>query len=561
MAVVRDLVTRLGFQVDNRGRTRAEGAITRIRDRANDAAVQVRGMLAAFVGFQGLRGLANVADNVQSLEARMGQMTQTAGTAGEAFDAVAARATAARQDLDAYANLYIRIGNATQGLIKDQDSLLGVIDTISQAMVVGGVASSEQASAMLQLSQAFNKGKLDGDEFRAVMEAMPRAFTEGLAGAMGYTDGLASFMEASRNGELTTEMLVKALQEIGPSIKDQFLAMPMTLSQAFTVINNRFSGFVARMNRESGAVTKAANFFLDAFDAIEGALESLVSFLGGPTNALKAFGIVLAAVLAPMVINAFAGALALLVSPIGLVVAGLTLLGLIIEDVYQWVTGGESVIGGFLGTFEDWKAANADLIQSLSELWDSIKAFWGQMANLGASVWDILVGLFTADVGLISSGFDGVLNALSGLFDAWLANIKAAFSASWEILKTIAGSLWDVSPMKAWIDAIKGMIPAIKNYFLDMLSPVTDIFNKAAGFLGFGDSGSDQSANTAAPVYGPEVPVVAPGGNSTNVNQTINVTVPPGTPEQQQQAIKDGASKAFGDPMNKLTNGMGAYTR
>src|SRR5690606_9381445 len=151
MAVVRDLVTRLGFQVDNRGRSRAEGAITRIRDRANDAAVQVRGMLAAFVGFQGLRGLANVADNVQSLEARMGQMTQTAGTAGEAFDAVAARATAARQDLDAYANLYIRIGNATQDLIQDQDGLLGVIDTISQAMVVGGVASTKQASAMLQL--------------------------------------------------------------------------------------------------------------------------------------------------------------------------------------------------------------------------------------------------------------------------------------------------------------------------------------------------------------------------------------------------------------------------
>lgn len=560
MPVVRDLITRLGFQVDNRGRRRADGAIDGIKQRANEAAVQVRSMLAAFVGFQGLRGLANVADNVQSLEARIGQMTQTAGTAGEAFDAVAARATAARQDLTAYATLYIRIGNATQDLIKDQSELMGIVDTVSQAMIVGGTAASEQASAMLQLSQAFNKGKLDGDEFRAVMEAMPPAFTRGLAAAMGYKDGLKEFYDASANGKLTIEELIKAMQEIGPTIRDQFLSMPMTLSQAFTIINNRFSGFVARMNRESGAVTKVANFFLDAFDAIEKSLGDLVDFLGGPTNALKAFGIVLAAVLAPMVINAFAGALALLVSPIGLVVAGLTLLGLIIEDVYQWVTGGESVIGGFLGTFEDWKAANADLIQSLSALWDSIKAFWGQMANLGASVWDILVGLFTADVGRIASGFDGVLNALSGMFDAWLVYAKNGFSLTWDVLKKVAASLWDVSPMKAWIDAIKGMIPAIKSYFLDMLSPVTDVFNKAAGFLGFGDSNSDP-AMSAAPVYGPEVPVVAPGGNSTNVNQTINVTVPPGTPEQQQQAIKDGASKAFGDPMNKLTNNMSVYGR
>lgn len=558
MAVVRDLVTRLGFQVDNRGRTRAEGAITRIRDRANDAAVQVRSMLAAFVGFQGLRGIANIADNVQSLEARIGQMTQTAGTAGESFDEVVARATAASQDLTAYATLYIRIGNATQDLIKDQSELMGIVDTVSQAMIVGGTTAGEQASAMLQLSQAFNKGKLDGDEFRAVMEAMPPAFTRGLAAAMGYKDGLKEFYDASANGKLTIEELIKAMQEIGPGIRDQFLAMPMTLSQAFTIINNRFSGFVARMNRESGAVTKVANFFLDAFDAIDSALESLVSFFGGPTNALKAFGIVLAAAMAPLVVSTFAGAIALLVSPIGKVVGGLTLLGLIIEDVYQWVTGGESVIGRFLGTFEDWKTANADLVQSFSELQGNIKAFWGQMKALGASAWDILVGLFTADIGKITSGFDGVLKALSGLFDAWLVYAKNGFSLTWDVLKKVAASLWDVSPIKAWIDVIKGMIPAIKNYFLDMLSPVTGIFNKVSGFLGFGDSESDQAA---APVYGPEVPVVAPGGNSTNVNQTINVTVPPGTPEQQQQAIKDGAAKAFGDPMNKLTNGMGTYTR
>jgi len=560
MAVVRDLVTRLGFQVDPRGKARADGAIDGIKKRANDAAVQVRSMLAAFVGFQGLRGIANIADTVQSLEARMGQMTQTAGTAGEAFDAVAARATAARQDLDAYANLYIRIGNATQGLIKDQDSLLGVIDTISQAMVVGGVASTEQASAMLQLSQAFNKGKLDGDEFRAVMEAMPRAFTEGLAGAMGYTDGLASFMEASRNGKLTTEMLVKALQELGPSIRDQFLSMPMTLSQAFTIINNRFSGFVARMNRESGAVTKVANSFLDAFDAIEKSLGDLVDFLGGPTNALKAFGIVLAAVLTPMVINAFAGALALLVSPIGLVVAGLVLLGLAIEDVYQWMSGGESIIGKWLGPFDEWKKKNEELLNSLNTIWTNVKSLWNNIQSLGKSVWDLFVGMFTADTEKISAGFQGTMNALQKIFDDWLKIAKDEFRLAWEAIKKVASGLWEVSPINAWIKKIQSLVPEVTKYFTDMLKPFTDSFAKAKSWLGFGDD-EEAAANTAAPVYGPEVPVVAPGGNSTNVNQTINVTVPPGTPEQQQQAIKDGAAKAFGDPMNKLTNGMGTYTR
>ena len=558
MPVVRDLVTRLGFQVDPRGKARADGAIDGIKKRANDAAVQVRAMLAAFVGFQGLKSIANIADQMQSIEARLGMLPQSADGAAASFEHIAERASNAGQSIQAYSDFYLKAGNATQDFIKDQETLTKVVDGAAFALAASGATAASQDQAFFQLGQAIGSPTVQMEEMNTLIDVAPdmfRALGKAIPGANG---NLKKFIST---GQVTGKMLAEGLMKILPEFEDRMRNMPMTIGKAGVLIQIRFAKFVAGMNRESGAVTKVANFFRDAFDVVEKSLGDLVDFLGGPTNALKAFGIVLAAAMAPLVVSTFAGALALLVSPIGLVVAGLALLGLIIEDVYQWVTGGESVIGGFLGTFEDWKTATADLIQSLSELWDSIKAFWGQMANLGASVWDILVGLFTAYVGLIASGFEGVLNALSGMFDAWLANIKASFSAAWEILKTIAGSLWDVSPMKAWIDAIKGMIPAIKNYFLDMLSPVTDIFNKAAGFLGFGDSGSDQAANTAAPVYGPEVPVVAPGGNSTNVNQTINVTVPPGTPEQQQQAIKDGASKAFGDPMNKLTNGMGTYTR
>jgi len=560
MAVVRDLVTRLGFQVDNRGRSRAEGAIDGIKKRANDAAVQVRAMLAAFVGFQGLRGIANIADTVQSLEARIGQMTQTAGTAGEAFDAVAARATAARQDLDAYANLYIRIGNATQGLIKDQNSLLGVIDTISQAMVVGGVASSEQASAMLQLSQAFNKGKLDGDEFRAVMEAMPRAFTEGLAGAMGYKDGLASFMEASRNGKLTTEMLVKALQEIGPSIKDQFLAMPMTISQALTMVNNRFMTFIGRLNRDSQVVSNVAKFIDNGFKSVEKSVDNFIEKIGGYDQAIKLLGITLGAIALPVALKVLAGAFALLASPIALVVGALVLLGLAIEDVYQWMTGGESIIGKWLGPFDEWKKKNEELLNSLNTIWTNVKSLWNNIQSLGKSVWDLFVGMFTADTEKISAGFQGTMNALQKIFDDWLKIAKDEFRLAWEAIKKVASGLWEVAPINAWIKKIQSLVPEVTKYFTDMLKPFTDSFAKAKSWLGFGDD-EEAAANTAAPVYGPEVPVVAPGGNSTNVNQTINVTVPPGTPEQQQQAIKDGAAKAFGDPMNKLTNGMGTYTR
>jgi tape measure domain-containing protein len=561
MATVRELITRLGFSVDQSGAKKAEGAVSRIKNQASQAAVEVRALLAAFVGFQGLRGLAAVADNVQSLEARMGQMTQTSGTAGQAFDEVAKRATAARQDLDAYANLYIRIGNATQGLIEDQDSLLGVIDTISQAMVVGGVASSEQASAMLQLSQAFNKGKLDGDEFRAVMEAMPRAFTEGLANAMGYTDGLASFMEASRNGKMTTDMLVKALQEIGPSIQAQFMAMPLTLSQSFTIINNRFSGFISRMNRESMAVTNVANFFLGAFDAMEKAMDNLVDFLGGPTNALKTFGIVLAAALAPVVINTFIGALGLLLSPITLVVGLLALLGLVIEDVYQWMNGGESVIGAWLGPFDEWKEKNKELLANLEAVWSGIKKLWADILTIGQGVWDVIVGLFTSDEGKISAGLDKILTGVRGVWDAYVAYVKTLFTTMFNGL---------VQPI---IDAFKSAFSTVTTMIQDIgksavkfvTDPIKDAFKTVKGWVGLGDEEEYQSVMAgypSNPPVGPGMPATAAASttNNTSMNQTINLNVPPGTSQEQQDAIKRAAGTAF-DPMQGFSRNMGVYGR
>jgi hypothetical protein len=39
-------------------------------------------------------------------------------------------------------------------------------------------------------------------------------------------------------------------------------------------------------------------------------------------------------------------------------------------------------------------------------------------------------------------------------------------------------------------------------------------------------------------------------------NQTINLTVPAGTPESQQKAIKAAAATAFNDPMKGLSNDL-----
>lgn len=520
--IVRELVTRLGFAVNDSQLTKYQRGTENIKKSAEGAADAFRNMFLAFAGFSTLRSLANIADNVQSLEARMAQMTQTGENVGETFDTVGKHATDARQDLSAYANLYIRIGNASQDLIKDQAQLLGIIDTVSQALVVGGVASSEQASAMLQLSQAFNKGKLDGDEFKSVMEAMPPAFTRNLAAAMGFGNGLAEFYKASSDGKLTIEALIKALGKIGPEISRQFVAMPMTISQAFTIVSNRFQVFIARLNRESGAVTKIANFFIGAFNGIEKGLDKMVDFFGGATQTLKFFALVITAAVIPSLVKLGIGLVTLLASPAGILIAALVLLGLVLEDVYQYFTDGDSVLGKMDGWVRVLTLAFAGLTVAVALFGVSGVAAFGSMAiAVIAATWPIL---------LLVAAIGAAMYALFLLWDNW--------QTIWQGMKDIAAKVWEslVSGFTYAIDAIK------------------DKWNSFKSLFGMGVSTTISASTAAGAASAPSG--VPTGGGATNIE--INQTLPPGTSEQTAKAAKEATQQAMGAmPMDKIARQMG----
>lgn len=640
MAVVRELLTRLGFDVDRASAQKGEQAITRIRDQANDAANMVRGMLAAFVGFQGLKGLANVADTMQSLETRMGMLPQSTEGAAAAFDHVVDRANNARQSVEAYADFYIKAGNATQDFIKDQETLTKVVDGASFGLAASGATAVAQSQAFFQLGQAIGSPTVQMEEMNTLIDVAPdmfRALGQAIPGANG---NLKAFIST---GKVTGQMLAEGLMAILPQFQDQMRQMPMNIGTATVLMQNKFSAFVARLNRESKAVTNIANFFLDAFDAIEKSLNDLVDFLGGPTQALKLFGIALAAALAPIAIKMFVGALALLISPIGLIVAGLTLLGVAIEDFYQWVSGGESVIGSWLGPFEEWKAANSELIESLVYLWSQIQGIWDGVKALGSSIWDILVGLFTADTARLTQGFSGVLDAISQIIGSWAEGAKAMFGLLFDGLKNAFVTLWDISPAHAWLSkigevlgqvkqyfadafngvlqsvsdaalaialqisgafdgllqTIKNIVPIVQGYFADMFGSAiewvknigSEIVNSiqgklssavgsVKGFFGFG-GGDEQPQSSpaygsvvpvapqAAPVYGPAVPAVSPSGmgsgqpttNNNTVNQTINLTVPPGSTSEQVSAVRDAAKQSFGASNQRLASDLATYGR
>lgn len=404
--IVRELLTRLGFIVDKRGADQYEQKLN-----------EVKNLIGYVFGAFSIRALAQTADAMQSLEGRISQLPQTVTSAGDAFNAVGMAATQARQPIKEFGDLYVRLANSTRQYLPLQQDVLALTQDIAKTFVIGGLTATEQASAMLQLSQAFNKGKLDGDEFRTVMEAMPGQITRALAKAMGY-ETLDLFYKAREQGELTVDKLIKAFQALRGDIESQFQAMPLTISQGLTIVGNRFSMFVQKLNRESGAVTAIAGSIIDFFDTVESGLDKIVEFFGSATNALKAFGTTIAVVLAPTVFRAFGAVLSMIVSPLAAVAAAILSVIAVGEDLYVWIKGGRSLIGDMLGDYDKFMASHKNIAAAV----DSVRKMYEKALAAVVKFWEYIkaqIGFGEGESG--KEWFGGKLRAGADWLDRALA--------------------------------------------------------------------------------------------------------------------------------------------
>ena len=115
---------------------------------------------------------------------------------------------------------------------------------------------SEAGAALLQLSQAFSKGKLDGDEFRTVAETMP-LLMDAIAKKMGVTRG--ELLELRKQGKLTLDVMIEAIRDAQPEVDKQFSSYKMRVSDALTELKNQWIKFWGEMESKYEISQKIGN--------------------------------------------------------------------------------------------------------------------------------------------------------------------------------------------------------------------------------------------------------------------------------------------------------------
>jgi tape measure domain-containing protein len=572
--LVRDLLTRLRFSVDESQLKRYEHGVQNIKNAADGAADAFRNMFAGFVGLAAGKALANTADEMQSL----GMLPQTVGDTGTAFDTVANRASDARQSIQAYAAFYVKAANATQDYLRNQEDVLKVVDGVAFGLAASGATAASQSQALFQLGQAIGSPTVQMEEMNTLIDVAPdlfRALGRAIPGANG---NLKKFIST---GRVTGQMLAEGLMQVMPQFQEQAKSMPMTLGDAWTKIANRFQIFVARMNRESSAIPSIAAFLVKGYGKVQSALERLVNFLGGATPTLKFFGIALAAALAPLVFKIAAGAVMFLISPLGLLMAGLFSVGLALEDVYTWMNDGESVIGKSIGSWENFKKIAEENIETIkiygavaAGIAASVAIHFAAMAAKAVFLRVKMTALWIAArvqaaitfASMVARGAAWVAATLAQLAvvaAGWITKFAlmaiATIAATWPILLIVAALalvvaglylLWDNwSKIMGWIkESASGAWTFVSDQFMAMVEKIKGYWDSCKSFFGRGVSAT--LANNFAAVNPASVAAFglpAAGGNGGNVYNEIHQTLPSGTPEQTRQAAYEGTRQALGD--------------
>lgn len=506
--VIRELLIRLGLTGSDsvgRGLDRVDGKV----DKTIQSFNALGGVLATVFGAVTISNIAKTADEMQSLEARIGMLPQTITTGGEAFDTVAQRANAARQGIEEYASFYIKAGNATQDFYKDQEQVLQLTDAVSIALAASGSTAVAQGQAFFQLGQAIGSPTVQMEEMNTLIDVAPDLFRALGKAIPGANNNLKAFIST---GKVTGKMLAEGLIKVLPQFVDQFKQMPMTIGQALVLVNNRWSMFINRLNRSSGAVTWVANKFLWMADKIEYALDSVIDALGGAENAVKLLGVALGAAGLVGSVYLLSAAFTALTSPVLLVIAALAALFLVGEDINSWLNGNKSLLG--------------DMIGPVSEYTDSINSLKVALTDMkDMAVWAL-----------------NVLKSLTNFFNSsqdkaqeWGDKLGTTKFGPW--LKEKAGWLVeDLGKWASWGNAQTNGAFDIPKMWSDTL----------AGVRGFNQDA--KGGNTLLPSYQSLAlpPPSAASGPKIDVN-IGNISVPAGASDEQVKFLQDSAKSAFSD--------------
>ena len=487
------------------------------------------GAVAGIAGGLSFAGLAKASDENSLRNSRLKMVTNDVGGLKQKTFAAAQSSGA---DYGAQLDSIAKLKMLTNGLFNDNEAVK-FTSTLDKAFKVSGTGAEEAKSAMYQLNQAMTSGKLQGDEFRSVMENAP-ILAQKIAESMGVS--MAQLKKLGSEGKITSDVIKNAVLGSADEIEAQYSKMPLTFGKVWqnaqSAGQQAMDGLLTKVNQllNTPAGQKMAQDLQGAFTGLagmaNGALDGIVNIFGklnfGPLiGPIQQIGTALSQAFSGVggegLTNGIANGLNMIISlagqvagVIGQMISGINFgqIGQIFSDIGNAVmTLFANIDFGSIGNmfamaFQQIMQAVSMLTPALAPLMQIFAVIVNLAVQIGTAlipvigivlqigavlisaivpVAQVVIGVFAGIVGVVVGVFSAIIGVVASVMGAILAVISGVINSIGAVVNRIA-TFFTQGFNKAKSIA-QGVINAIKGFFDGLAGKVSEIAGKIAGMF------------------------------------------------------------------------------
>lgn len=396
---------------------------------ANGLISSIKKMALAYMGMQSIRKGINLSDTLTQNTARLNLMNDGNQTTEELRKMIFDSAQRSRGNFLDMQSTVSKLGILAPHAFNSNKETVAFAELIAKSFKVGGSSQQEQSAGMYQLTQAMASGKLQGDEFRSIMENAPM-LAQVISRYTGQSVG--KLKELSKEGLITSEVIKNAMFAAVNQINEKFASIPMTFNDHITSLkSNAIKDFSIISDKLSSAFNseRFVNFINSTSNFITGVMRvgsvvvSVLTTVGA--GLYETWGIIQSFAIATLgLFTVYKGVLTAIAIKTALV-KGMTLLynlaliaksvalgavntGLITTTAAQW-----GLNAAMLASPITWIVAGFALV--IAAIYAGVAAY-NKLTGASKSATGMIVGSVFAMGAIIKNVFVGFINYITATF-------------------------------------------------------------------------------------------------------------------------------------------------
>lgn len=384
---------------------------------------KVRSLAGAYLGFQGIKALVNTSDQFVQTTARLNMMNDGLQSTAELQEMIYQSAQRSRASYADTANAVAQLGNRAKNAFNSNEEVIAFSEQLNKMFTIAGSSQEEMSSATLQLTQALGSGVLRGEEFNAVFEAAPNVM-QAVADYIGKPIG--ELKDLASEGEITADIVKKAMFAAADETNAKFESMPMTWAQVWTTISNA-------VLMASQPILTAINWIANNLDIIGPIVLGIAAAIG--VYAIGTYGVAAATAVWTTVQNILNASLwACPVTWIALaIIALITVIYLAVAAINRWKGTNISATGIVAACFTTLGALIYNTFVFIQNIITSVAEFLMNVFNnpvysvkklfvdLATNVLDSCIAMTKGVDGFATNLANGVIDGVNGAIRAWNA--------------------------------------------------------------------------------------------------------------------------------------------